>query len=129
MKNKLILQLLISAFGCYLVHKLVLFYLQVNPVNFHYSIETIYLFFIVFSAVMLFGLIKIKEIMPDNVGMLFILATSVKAAFCYLLLRPILAVSNESNAFEKKNILVVFLLCLMIDVFFTSRLLNNKKAV
>jgi hypothetical protein len=127
MKNKLIIHLLIASLICYIGHKLILILLEVQQANFYYSIETIYLFFILFSAVMLFSLIKIKEIMPENVGMVFILATTVKAAFCYLLLRPILAVSSETNAMEKKNILVVFLLCLFIDVLFTARLLNNKK--
>lgn len=127
MKNKSIIHLLIASLICYSGHKFILILLDVDQAKFHYSIEIIYLFFILFSAVMLFSLIKIKEIMPENVGMLFILATTVKAAFCYLLLRPVLAVSSETNTIEKKNILVVFLLCLFIDVFFTARLLNNKR--
>jgi hypothetical protein len=127
MKNTSIIYLLIASLTCYIGHKLILILLDIKQANFHYSIEIIYLFFILFSAVMLFSLMKIKEIMPENVGMIFILATTVKATFCYLLLRPILAVSSETNTIEKKNILVVFLLCLFIDVFFTARLLNNKR--
>ena len=76
--------------------------------RFHYSIEELYMLFSVLSAVVLFVLLKVKERSFDNVGMSFLLSTSIKMVVCYLILRPVLQASGENSGIEKKNFLDVY---------------------
>jgi hypothetical protein len=47
------------------------------------------------------GVAKVKERSFDNVGMSFLLSTSIKMIVCYLILKPILQIATENNAIEK----------------------------
>ena len=111
----------------YAIHKMIFYGFGINQESFHYSLETLYLFFFGLSAIILKVLIIIKERSFDNVGMSFLLATSIKMVFCYLILRPILQIHNTENAAEKINFLLMFIVFLTIETLFTIRLVNEKQ--
>jgi hypothetical protein len=72
-------------------------------------------------------LLKVKERSFDNIGMSFLLSTSVKMIFCYLILRPLLQVSSHNITIEKKNFFMIFILFLAIETVLTIRILNEKQ--
>tara|TARA_R110002126_G_scaffold31443_1_gene101229 strand:- start:2936 stop:3328 length:393 start_codon:yes stop_codon:yes gene_type:complete len=111
----------------YVVHKLVFFFLAITTIDFYYSLEKLYLFFYVLSLIVFLILLKVKEKSFDNVGMSFLLSTSVKMIFCFILLKPILNSAAEKNTLEKMNFFVVFILFLAIETILTIRILNEKQ--
>lgn len=128
LKNyKALLSLWILAVAAYLLHKIIFYTLNINDEVFHYSIETLYLLFSGLSTVVFIVLLKVKERSFDNVGMSFLLGTSVKMVFCYLILRPLLGVTNQDNTIEKTNFFVIFILFLTIETILTIRILNEKQ--
>jgi hypothetical protein len=115
------------SFLLYVIHKLVFYSCNISQELFHYSLETLYLFFFVLSAVIFKVLLIIKEKSFDNVGMSFLLATSIKMVFCYLILRPILQIPKSSNPTERINFFILFIVFLIIETLFTIRLVNEKQ--
>jgi hypothetical protein len=111
----------------YGVHKLVFHFLLIDTIDFHYTLEKLYLFFYILSLIVFIILLKVKEKSFDNVGMSFLLSTSVKMIFCFLLLKPILKKATEENTLEKMNFFMVFILFLAIETILTIRLLNEKQ--
>ncbi len=116
--------LAVIAFG---LHAYIFNYLNINDNGFLYSLESLYLFFYVLSCVVFIILIKVKERSFDNVGMSFLLSTSVKMIFCYLILKPILQIKTYDNTIEKINFFVTFALFLAIETILTIRILNEKQ--
>ena len=47
-------------------------------------------------------------------------------AICYLIARPIIS-KGEAAATEKVNFFVIFIVYLVIEAYYTARLLNNKQ--
>lgn len=93
--------------------------------SYYYSVFTLYFLFTLASAIVLLVLIKIKEKNQEQIGYVFLVVTSIKLVLCYLLLLPVLnKVATDSNS-EKINFFMIFILFLAIEVFFTSKLLNN----
>lgn len=125
--SKPLLSLLLLAGLAYLLHKIIFYVLHINDQAFHYSIETLYLLFLGLSTIVFIVLLKVKERSFDNVGMSFLLGTSIKMVFCYLILRPLLQVSTQNNMIEKKNFFVMFILFLAIETILTIRILNEKQ--
>jgi hypothetical protein len=121
------LTLLAIAFTLFIIHKIVFYSLDINQKSFHYSLEILYLFFFVFSAIIFRVLLIVKERSFDNVGMSFLLATSIKMVFCYLILRPILQIPKADNPAEKINFFMLFIVFLTIETLFTIRLVNEKQ--
>jgi hypothetical protein len=113
----------------YLLHKIVFFVFEkkVATDHFYYPLETVYLFFGTLSIIVVFILLIIKQKSFDNVGMVFLLITSVKMIFCYLFIMPILDMANTNYAIEKINFFVLFILFLAIETIVTIRILNNKQ--
>lgn len=111
----------------YLLHKLIFNYLNINDNAFLYSIEFLYLFYYGLSFIVFIVLIKVKERSFDNVGMSFLLSTSVKMIFCYLILKPILQIKIYDNTIEKINFFMIFVLFLAIETLLTIRILNEKQ--
>jgi hypothetical protein len=109
------------------IHKLVFNGFGINEENFHYSLETLYLFFFVLSAIIFKVLLTMKERSFDNVGMSFLLATSIKMIICYLILRPLLQIPKGSDPTEKINFFILFILFLTIETLFTIRLVNERQ--
>ncbi|MGQ7945848.1 DUF6168 family protein [Flavobacterium sp. WC2509] len=113
--------------GLYLIHKMIFRVFSINQDQFHYSLEKLYLFFMVFSAIIFKILLVIRERSFDNVGMSFLIATSAKMVFCYLILRPLLQVPKASDPTEKINFFILFIVFLIIETLFTIRLVNEKR--
>ena len=127
--HKPILALFIIAIISYIIHKLI-FYLfknQFNTNDFVYSLETLYTLFLFFSTIIVFVLLKIKQKNINNVGMVFLVLTSVKMVICYFLLYPISSKSLVRISIEKTNFFVMFILFLAIETIVTIRILNNKQ--
>lgn len=124
---KPLLSLLSLVVGSYLIHKTIFLVFKFEDTDFYYSLETLYLLFFSFSVVIMLVLLKIKQRSFDNVGMSFLLATSIKMILCFIILRPLLKVSNEINALDKKNFFVTFILFLTIETMLTIRILGKKQ--
>jgi hypothetical protein len=115
------------AFLLYVIHKIIFYSFSINQEAFHYSLETLYLFFLVLSAIIFKVLLTIKEKSFDNVGMSFLLATSLKMVLCYLILRPLLQMPKANNPTERINFFILFIAFLIIETLFTIRLVNEKQ--
>lgn len=124
---KKIFPLLLAIVIVYGVHEGLFFVLKINTQNFIYSLPELYAWFTVFTVLVVFVLLFVKRKSLDNVGMSFLLATSVKMVFCYLLLRPVLKVATHQNTAEKSNFFALFILFLLIETLFTIRLVNEKQ--
>ena len=83
--------------------------------------------FLLYALLVVFVLLLVKRKSLDNVGMSFLLVTSIKMVFCYLILRPILKVATLQNSAEKINFFALFILFLLIETLFTIRLVNEKQ--
>ncbi len=128
LKNyKPLLPLLALAGLAYVVHRVAFYLLDINDATFYYSIETLYMLFLVLSIMVFVVLLKVKERSFDNVGMSFLLSTSIKMIVCYLILKPILQVTAQNNTIEKKNFFMMFILFLAIETILTIRILNEKQ--
>lgn len=130
--KKEIIKRIILAFSitliAYFINKAVFFLpeLKHSYESFHYTLETLYAVFFVFSAVILTILSVVKEKNLDQVGMTFLLITSVKMGGAFFMGKPILADTNQ-NLVEKINYFVIFILFLAIETIITIRLLNKEK--
>ena len=100
--------------------------LNAQKANFVYPVWAIYVFFFIFSIVILAILIKVSIKNIGQLGYVFLLATSIKMVASYLLAKPIIAKSIEFPT-EKVNFFAVFVLFLAIEAYFTACLLNNKQ--
>ena len=128
LKNyKPLLSLLALAGLAYVVHRVAFYLLDINDATFYYSIETLYMVFLALSIMVFVVLLKVKERSFDNVGMSFLLSTSIKMIVCYLILKPILQVTAQNNSIEKKNFFMMFILFLAIETILTIRILNEKQ--
>lgn len=94
--------------------------------DFQYPLALVYVFFLVFSLIILGVLIKVSTISHIQVGYAFLLLTTIKMAVSYVFIRPVLAGPDE-NSTEKVNFFVIFILFLAIEAYYTARLLNNKQ--
>ncbi len=105
---------------------LALFYPIIQE-SFHYSITTIYSFFVICSILIILILIKTKEKNIDSVGNTFLLITCIKMALSYLFVLPLLNNITKEGQLEKFNFFVVFALFLSIETIVTIRILNKKQ--
>ena len=92
--------------------------------EFYYSIPVLYLLFFIFSSLILIVVTKISEKNFDNTGMVFMIATSIKMAVAFFLVRPILHL--EGNKIEKINFFIIFILFLLIETILVAKILNKK---
>ncbi|MGO4817134.1 hypothetical protein [Flavobacterium sp. W22_SRS_FP1] len=128
LKNyKPILNLVLLAGIAYLIHKLIFHLLKFNDTSFLYSMETLYLLFLGMSILIFIVVLKVKQRSFDNTGMSFLLATTAKMGFCYLILKPILQLNTHDNSIEKTNFFMIFALFLTIETVLTIRILNRKQ--
>ncbi|WP_339919242.1 hypothetical protein [uncultured Flavobacterium sp.] len=128
LKNqKPLLSLTLLAVMAYLLHKIIFYVLKIDVVAFQYSIEVLYLLFFGMSTLIFIVLLKVKEKSFDNVGMSFLLGTSIKMVFCYLILKPILHITTYDNTIEKVNFFGMFILFLVMETVLTIRILKEKQ--
>lgn len=127
--HKPILNLFFISLLFYFIHKTVFYFFKsnLNTTDFIYSLETLYTLFLLFSVLIVFVLIKIKQKNINNVGMVFLVLTSVKMVICYFFLYPISSKSLVRISLEKTNFFVMFILFLAIETIVTIRILNNKQ--
>lgn len=111
----------------YLIHSVIFYVFNIDTNTFHYSLEVLYLFFLLLSAIIFKVLLIVKEKSFDNVGMSFLLATSIKMIFCYLIVRPLLQIPKPNIPTERINFFVLFIVFLAIETLFTIRLVNEKE--
>ena len=128
MSKKDLFQFIIFFTIGYVLHYLALTFLNVDVTTFYYSVAIIYLFFALFSLAIVWATVKINDFYETYVGMVFIAAISLKMVFGYLVLRPVLALETSASVLEKKNILIVLLASVAIDVFFAVKTINKKKS-
>ncbi len=125
-KNTPILYVLPLVILLYLLHRLVFDFFKIKTETFHYSLEVLYLFFGSASFVVILILQKIKKKNFDVTGMAFLVTTSVKMVFCYVLLRPLLASVSAQMGIEKTNFFVLFVVFLAIETGVTMQMLNEN---
>lgn len=127
-KYQPIIEVLVVSFLLYLAHKVVFFFHEKNPnfQNFHFSIETMYGFFLFCSLIIVSVLILVKEKNIDHVGYTFLLITFIKMGISYMVLLPILRSESVNIETEKTNFFIVFALFLTVETIITIRLLNKK---
>lgn len=94
--------------------------------SFVYPVYLSYLFFYVFSIIILFALHLIASKNAAQAGYVFLLLTTLKVVAAYLYMRPILSKTIESST-EKINVFVIFMLFLSVEAYFTAQLLNKKQ--
>lgn len=94
--------------------------------TFVYPLAVTYLFFLVFTLIILGVLIRISIKNKEQLGYAFLFLTTVKMGLSYVFARPVIAHSGE-NPTEKINFFAIFILFLAIEAYYTARLLNNKQ--
>lgn len=114
------------AFPVFIIHVLLF---NVNLINgkesdFYYSIPQLYGLFFMLSSVILITVTKISEKNFNNTGMVFMIATSIKMAVAFFLVKPILHL--EGNKIEKNNFFIIFILFLLIETILVAKILNKK---
>jgi hypothetical protein len=124
-----LLIVLIAAIAGLMVHKGLSYFIIPKEFEdqFVYSIPLLYLLFMLFSMVIVFILMKVKEVMMNSVGYAFFAFTTLKMAIAYMLLRPIIHTHLPKTPTEKMDFFVVFIYFLAIETILTIRILNNKQ--
>lgn len=94
--------------------------------TFTYSLVVMYAFFFILSSIILTVLIYIGKKNKEQLGYAFLLLTGVKMGISYILARAIIS-KGEIAATEKVNFFAIFIMFLVIEAYYTARLLNNKQ--
>lgn len=110
------------------IHKLLFHFFVPNKfeATFVYSIEKLYAFFGVSSALIVSVLNFISKKSINNVGFTYLLLTSVKMGIAYFFLKSILTFDLPKTAVEKTNFFLVFIYFLIVETVVTIRILNKK---
>ena len=127
-KFRTLVYLLIVILLSYILHKAATqFFPSIfSTTNFIYSLEELYGFFSICSVAIVVLVIFVNTKNKDNVGMSFIIFTTIKILFCVLAAHPILHNTSDLRL-EKINFFMIFLLFLAIETILTIRILNNKQ--
>lgn len=122
------LRVIIIAVLCFAVNTILYMLPQFAglSVSFVYPLWLVYIFFLVFSLLILFVLLKIKQKNEAQLGYAFLFLTTLKLGITYVFARKIMAATAGSTT-EKSNFFAIFILFLAIEVYYTARLLNNKQ--
>ncbi|MBS1533452.1 MAG: hypothetical protein JST78_00115 [Bacteroidetes bacterium] len=110
-------------------HKLLFHFFVPNKFEaaFVYSVEMLYAFFGVSSALIVSILNFISKKSINNVGFTYLLLTSIKMGIAYFFLKPILTFDLPKTAVEKTNFFLVFVYFLIVETVVTIRILNKKQ--
>ena len=121
--------LLLAIMFFYFLHSMVFKFLNIslNQNIFKYSLQELYLYFSVFSIIIIALIIKIKQKNIDLVGNVFLLTTCVKLIVCFLLIRTSIDNPNFNHSLEKWNFLSMFMIFLILETVTTIVILNKKK--
>lgn len=126
---KLLAKMFLFSLLFYLIHKLVfrLFFPTGIENLFIYSIELLYLFFLVASVLIIGILILVNKKNIDHVGFAFLFLTVTKMGIAFFFMQSILKVKAIHQPTEKMNFFVIFILFLAIETVIAVRILNNKQ--
>lgn len=94
--------------------------------SFTYPLAVVYGFFFILSVAILSILIYINKTNKDQLGYAFLFLTAAKMAISYFMARPII-LKGEDSSTEKFNFFIVFIVFLVVEAYYTARLLNNKQ--
>lgn len=128
-KYKSLFEVFCLSIIAFLIHKTIFYSFgnQNSEQTFHYSLNTLYLIFSVFSFLIVGILAIVKEKNIDSVGNTYLLVTIIKMGVSYILLYPILQGTKTFMTSEKSNFIIVFLVFLTIETIVTIRILNKKQ--
>lgn len=96
-----------------------------SSTDFIYPLPVTYIFFFICSVIIIEILVFISGKNKEQLGYAFLFLTGGKMALCYAFARPIINKATE-NSTEKINFFVIFILFLIIEAYYTARLLNKK---
>ena len=119
-------KLSIVALPLSIIH-LLLFHLPIingKEIDFYYAIPSLYLMFFILSLIVLITVTNVSEKNFDNIGIVFMIATSIKMVVAFFLVRPILHL--QDNMIEKINFFVVFIIFLLTETIIVAKILNKK---
>lgn len=91
-----------------------------------YHPAVVFGFFFMLSAIILGVLVYLSSRNKEQMGYAFLLLTGVKLALAYVMARPVIA-KGEAALTEKVNFFAIFVVFLIIEAYYTARLLNNKQ--
>lgn len=91
----------------------------------HMHLWQIYALQFLLSALVIIAVVSIGNVMPNNLGFVFLGVLTLKVVVNYIVLRPVLK-SNDPSNFFKYNFLIVFFLFMFFDVYVTYRILNQS---
>ena len=111
----------------YFVHQYFFESMAIVVDAFVYSLLSLYLFFGIFSILLLLTVLQVRSRNFDLVGMSFLIVTSVKMMTCFLFVRPILKSISVTASIEKTNFFVMFIVFLAIETTVTILILNEKQ--
>lgn len=123
-----ILQFVVAMGLCYFAHKVYLVTFQENlePFKSLFSIEVLYVLFSTYSILFYIVLLIIKNKSFDNVGMVFLILTTLKIGCSLLFIKLLDSPTANLPSSAKKNFFMIFFLYLAIDTAFGVRILRNK---
>ncbi|MBS7787539.1 hypothetical protein KIH23_09550 [Flavobacterium sp. CYK-55] len=113
----------------YALHKVLFYFIvpQKFEADFVYSVEMLYAFFAVSSALIVSTLNFISKKSVNNVGYFYLLLTTLKMGVAYFFLKPILSFDLPKTAVEKTNFFLIFIYFLIVETVVTIRILNKKQ--
>ena len=120
--------LLLTILIIYGIHKSIFTFtnLKFEAAIFEFSLEKLYLMFSFMTITIILILIKVKQKSLDNVGMTFLLITSLKMMICYGIGRSVIIQTNPEQQLEKWSFFGLFMVFLLIETLFTIYLLNSE---
>jgi hypothetical protein len=126
--HPVLLVVLASVIG-YTFHKVLFYFLvpQKFEAAFVYSVEMLFAFFAVSSALIVSTLNFIGKKSINNVGYSYLLLTTLKMGVAYFFLKPILSFDLPKTAVEKTNFFLIFIYFLIVETVVTIRILNKKQ--
>ncbi len=128
-KNKPLMFLIVAIFCCYFVHKIIFWFcnIDLNLKVFNCSLENLYIYFGIFSIIMILILSIIKQKNIDIVGNTSMLLTTIKMLVCGIIVKTYLNQNSFKNTSEKWNFLTIFIIFLVLETVITIYLLNKKE--
>lgn len=125
-KYRAILLILVLTILLYVAHSYILSLYSKEDLS-YFLLSSLYVFFGICAAIILFAVHLVHSKKPDVTGYVFIGGTLVQMGLSYIMLKPVLGIETESAAFDRGNFFIIFVLFLAIETILTARLLNNKQ--
>ncbi len=126
-KNKFLftfyLSLILLSLSVFCLHLLIL-YLFGFPLSDH-MIVLAYLLNVVLALIIYSELYWFREKLRDQIGFLFLGGSMLKFLFFFLVFYPFYNADGNMESLEFTTFFVPYLVCLLLETFFTARMLNS----